>query len=205
MGKQGMKQQFVHFIYSVVLYSTPKQSNPPHFSGLGTSTEQYETKGLNKAYWASSLFSTTMESAEYNYKIGSGTYIAYCKMKKKITPYFISIWESWNTFANRRKVGTKNQATAVECWRASICAPALKYWRACNLGLGNETHNVLWPYIIKTGSRSNICSLHFTSLTSSFLQLLNIQRLEFIEGIKKQHLQPSSRRKLLEKTNSASQ
>ena len=137
MGKQVMKQQFVHFIYSVVLYSTPKQSNPPHFSGLGTSTEQYETKVLNKTYWASSLFSITMESAEYNYKIGSGTL--------KITPYFISIWESWNIFANRRKVGIKNQAHAVECWRVSICAAALKYWRARNLCLGNETHNVLWP------------------------------------------------------------
>ena len=55
-----------------------------------------------------------------------------------------------------------------------------------------------------TGLRSNIFSLHYTSSSSSFLQLLDIQWLAFIDGIKKQHVQPSSRRKLLEKTNSAS-
>ena len=34
-----MKQQFVHFIYFVILSFAHKQSNPPHFSGLGTDSK----------------------------------------------------------------------------------------------------------------------------------------------------------------------
>ena len=41
---------------------------------------------------------------------------------------------------------------------SSICAPALKYWRARNLCLGNEAHSVVWPlWRLKLEMKRHFC------------------------------------------------